>query len=92
MVDIYLFSISILGRNELRANTIELHSKVRPTYLNDNYKSYVSALEMLKIDTLQERRRKQCLKFAKDCLKHEQMKKMYRSIMIAVRYFNNMNH
>ena len=47
---------------------------------------------MLKLDTLQERRRKQCLKFAKDCLKHEQMKKMYRSIMIAVRYFNNMNH
>ena len=32
---------------------------------------------MLNLDTLQERRRKQCLKFAKDCLKHEQMKKMF---------------
>ena len=32
---------------------------------------------MLNLDTLCERRRKQCLKFAKDCLKHEQMKKMF---------------
>ena len=45
--------------------------------LKNNYKNYESALEMLNLDTLQERRRKQCLKFAKDCLKHEQMKKMF---------------
>ena len=29
------------------------------------------------LDTLHERRRKQCLKFAKDCLRHEQMKQMF---------------
>ena len=32
---------------------------------------------MLNLDTLNERRRKQCLKFAKDCLKHKQMKEMF---------------
>ena len=45
--------------------------------LKNNYKDYESALKMLNLDTLCERRRKQCLKFAKDCLKHEQMKKMF---------------
>ena len=39
--------------------------------LINSYKNYGNGLKFLNLDTLHERRRKQCLKFAKDCLKHE---------------------
>ena len=45
--------------------------------LKNNYKSYEDALEFLNLDSLQIRRKKQCLKFAKDCLKHEKMKELF---------------
>ena len=45
--------------------------------LKNNYKSYEDALEFLNLDSLQVRRKKQCLKFAKDCLKHEKMKELF---------------
>ena len=45
--------------------------------LKNNYKSYEDALEFLNLDSLQVRRKKQCLKFAKDCLKHEKLKELF---------------
>ena len=41
------------------------------------YRDYEDALKMLDLDSLQVRRKKQCLKFAKDCLKNEKMKKLF---------------
>ena len=45
--------------------------------LKNNYRNYEDALKMLDLDSLQVRRKKQCLKFAKDCLKNEKMKKLF---------------
>ena len=76
-----LDSSSVVWHNSLTekdTNSLERVQKAAvKVILKNNYKDYESALEMLNLDTLCERRRKQCLKFAKDCLKHEQMKKMF---------------
>ena len=45
--------------------------------MKNNYKNYEDALKFLDLDSLQERRRKQCLKFAKDCLRNEKMKQLF---------------
>ena len=45
--------------------------------LGNNFTTYKSGLEMLNLDTLDERRRKICLKFAQNCLKNEKVKSMF---------------
>ena len=45
--------------------------------LKDEYKNYESALKSLNIDSLKDRREKLCVKFAKKCLKLENMKKLF---------------
>ena len=45
--------------------------------LQGEYHSYSSALERTGLTTLFERRSKLCLSFAKKCLKHPEMKKMF---------------
>ena len=45
--------------------------------LGDRYKSYEEALKTIKIDSLEERRQKICLKFAKQCLRNEKLKDMF---------------
>ena len=45
--------------------------------LGSNYTSYKDGLKMLKIQSLDERRRTLCLKFAKNCLKNEKVKNMF---------------
>ena len=45
--------------------------------LKDKYVDYESALELLDLDSLHERRAKLCLKFAKKCLKIENLKKLF---------------
>ena len=45
--------------------------------LKKEYVDYRSALTMLNIDSLKERRKKLCLKFAKNCLKNENFKKLF---------------
>ena len=45
--------------------------------LGDKYTSYKNALEVIKLDSLEERREKLCLKFAKQCLRHEKLKDMF---------------
>ena len=76
-----LDSSSVVWHNSLTEsdnNSIERIQKASvKIILKNNYQNYEKALEMLNLDTLNERRRKQCLKFAKDCLKHEQMKQMF---------------
>ena len=46
--------------------------------LKNNYRNYKQGLNYLKMDTLDERRRKLCLKFAKNCLKNEKVKGMFK--------------
>ena len=45
--------------------------------LKNNYTNYDEALSILKLESLNDRRSKLCLKFAKNCLKHEKMKKLF---------------
>ena len=45
--------------------------------LGDSYKGYKDALEKLGLVSLEERRGQMCLKFAKQCLKLEKMKKFF---------------
>jgi hypothetical protein len=45
--------------------------------LQESYQSYSNALEITGLSTLFARRSNLCLKFAKSCLKHDEMKKMF---------------
>ena len=45
--------------------------------LKDSYKSYEHALNVLEMETLDDRREILCLEFAKKCLKNEKMKKYF---------------
>ena len=45
--------------------------------LQSEYESYSNALERTSLTTLFERRSKLCLNFAKNCLKHPEMRKMF---------------
>ena len=45
--------------------------------LKSHYNNYEDALKILKLDTLDKRREMLCLKFAKNCLKNEKMKKLF---------------
>ena len=45
--------------------------------LKERYKNYKDALDVMKMDSLEERREKLCLKFAKACLKNEKLIDMF---------------
>ena len=45
--------------------------------LKNNYTSYEEALRVLKLESLDMRRTRLCLKFAKNCLKNEKMKTLF---------------
>ena len=45
--------------------------------LKSHYHNYEDALKTVKLDTLEKRREILCLKFAKNCLKNEKMKKLF---------------
>ena len=45
--------------------------------LKNNYESYENALAVMNMDTLDKRREKLCLRFAKSCLRHDRMKAMF---------------
>ena len=45
--------------------------------LGDRYRGYEDALRIIKLDSLEERRLKICLKFAQQCLRNEKMRDMF---------------
>ena len=45
--------------------------------LKERYIDYKNALKVVKLDTLEERREKLCLKFAKACVRHEKLSDMF---------------
>ena len=45
--------------------------------MGKNYKNYIHSLKALNLDSLDERRKTLCLRFAKNCLKNEKMKKLF---------------
>ena len=45
--------------------------------LGDKYTNYKDALGVIKLDSLEDRREKLCLKFAKQCLRHEKLNGMF---------------
>ena len=45
--------------------------------LKDKYQDYPTALNILDIETLKDRREQLCLKFAKNCLKNQNMKHLF---------------
>ena len=76
-----LDSSSVVWHSSLTENQINSLERCQKAavkvILKNNYRNYEDALKMLDLDSLKERRRKQCLKFAKDCLKHEKMKMLF---------------
>ena len=90
MVEIYVLYIrSILELNcqvwhysltESERYSLERVQKIAcRVILKTEYSSYSEALALLKLDTLDERRTKLCLTFAKRCLKHPTASKMFPS-------------
>ena len=47
--------------------------------LGEKYNNYKDALRVLRMDSLEMRRQKICLKFAKQCLRHEKLKELFPS-------------
>ena len=45
--------------------------------LKNSYESYDNALKVMNMDTLDNRREKLCLRFAKSCLRHKRMRSMF---------------
>lgn len=45
--------------------------------LKDSYSNYEEALKTLNLESLDKRRSRLCLKFAKNCLKNEKLKRMF---------------
>ena len=45
--------------------------------LKDRYKNYENALNVMKMDSLEERREKLCLKFAKACVRNEKLSDIF---------------
>ena len=45
--------------------------------LKDNYTTYEEALRILNMDTLDKRRELLCMRFAKNCLRNEKMKRLF---------------
>ena len=45
--------------------------------MKNSYNNYEDALKILKMESLEDRRVRLCLKFAKNCLKNEKMKKLF---------------
>ena len=45
--------------------------------LGEKYQNYEDALRTIKIDSLEERRQKICLKFAQQCLRNEKLRDMF---------------
>ena len=46
--------------------------------MKDKYKSYEESLNLLELESLQERRKILCLKFAKKCLNNQKMKHFFK--------------
>ena len=45
--------------------------------LTDRYKNYENALNVMNMDSLEERREKLCLKFAKACVRNEKLSDIF---------------
>ena len=61
-----------------KANIERVQKSLCHIILGDEYSSYMNALELLSLETLDNRRNKLCLKFAKKCEKHEKFKHWFK--------------
>ena len=66
---------SITKRN--RSDLERVQRSALKVILGEKYKDYKDALRVLKMDSLEMRREKLCLNFAKQCLKHEKLKELF---------------
>ena len=79
-------------RSHLEQSAVVWHSSLTKQNINDlervqksavriilggHYENYQKALSLLKLETLEDRRKNLCLNFAKKCLKNARMKKMF---------------
>ena len=67
------FGLSQKNRNDLE----RVQKSALRVILGKRYTSYSDALKKLKIESLDDRRKLLCLKFAKNCLKVDKLKKMF---------------
>ena len=68
-------SLSQRNRNDLE----RVQKSAVRVILGNNYNNYEDALKKIGLVTLEERREQMCLKFAKECLKLEKMKKLFQN-------------
>ena len=66
-------SLSKKNRNDLE----RVQKSALRLILGNKYTSYSEALKLLNIETLEDRRKLLCLKFAKNCLKVDKLRKMF---------------
>ena len=67
---------SSLTRNNRRSLERVQKSAVK-IILKNSYNNYEDALKILKMESLEDRRSRLCLKFAKNCLKNSKMKQLF---------------
>ena len=60
-----------------RADLERVQKSAIKIILKNNYTNYEEALKMLKMESLEDRRTRLCLKFAKNCLKNDKMKQLF---------------
>ena len=74
----YACTIWHSGLSKKNCNDIErLQRSAVKVILKDRYSTYKKALKDLRIDSLEKRREKLCLSFAKKCLKNQKMKELF---------------
>ena len=72
---------AVVWHNSLSRKNIKDLERVQKTavriILGKRFSNYKNGLKILNLDTLNDRRKKICLKFAKNCLKNEKVKNMF---------------
>ena len=66
-------SLSMKDRNDLE----RVQKSALRVILGEKYTSYKHALDVMRIESLEMRRKNLCIKFAKQCLKNEKLKNMF---------------
>ena len=71
-----LWHFGLSGKNKSSLERVQ--KSALKVILGKRYTSYSDALKKLKIESLEDRRRALCLKFAKKCLQVEKLKKLFK--------------
>ena len=74
-INMYIWHLGLSDKN--RAKLERVQKSALKVILGKRYTTYSEALDKLKIESLEDRRKSLCLKFAKKCLQVEKLKKLF---------------